>query len=80
VPVVNGFEEPLHALYHRRALPAIEAALAAGQRRANSFMPAVRTRYLSEAELRGHDPALHSFFNANTPDEWAQALRLLAAP
>ena len=80
VPVINGFEEPLHALYHRRALPEIEAALAAGKRRANSFLPAVRTRYLSEAEVRRHDPELHSFFNANTPDEWAQALRLLAAP
>jgi len=79
-PVIAGFEEPLHALYHRRVLPAIEAALAQGKRRANSFLPAVRTRYLSEDEMRRYDPDLHSFFNANTPDEWVQALHLLSAP
>jgi molybdopterin-guanine dinucleotide biosynthesis protein A len=77
VPVVNGYEEPLHALYHRRCLEAIESRLAAGQRRVVSFMPAVRTRYVPEAELRLVDPALNSFLNTNTPEEWAHALALL---
>lgn len=79
VPVVGGYEEPLHALYHRRCLRAIETRLAAGQRRVISFMPDVRTRYVPEAELRAADPNLHSFFNTNTPEEWAEALRLLGA-
>ena len=30
VPVVGGFAEPLHALYHARCLPAIAARLATG--------------------------------------------------
>lgn len=77
VPVVEGYEEPLHALYHRRCLPAIEARLAAGQRRVISFMPDVRTRYVPEDLLQTVDPALRSFFNTNTPEEWAEALRLL---
>ncbi|MFN8468075.1 MAG: molybdenum cofactor guanylyltransferase [Caldilineaceae bacterium] len=78
VPVVDGYEEPLHALYHRRCLRAIEARLAAGQRRVISFMPDVRTLYVKEEQLRTVDPQLHSFFNTNTPEEWAEALRLLA--
>ena len=78
VPVVDGYEEPLHALYHRRCLPAIEARLAAGQRRVISFMPDVRTLYVQEEDLRAVDPQLHSFFNTNTPEEWAEAMRLLA--
>jgi molybdopterin-guanine dinucleotide biosynthesis protein A len=78
VPVVEEYEQPLHALYHRRCLPAIEAQLAAGRRRVISFMPNVRTRYVQETELRAVDPELHSFINANTPEEWAEALRLLA--
>lgn len=78
VPVVDGYEEPLHAVYHRRCLPAIEAQLAAGQRRVISFMPHVRTRYVQEDELRRIDPELRSFFNTNTPEEWAEAQRLLA--
>lgn len=77
VPVVDEYPEPLHALYHRRCLPAIIDALTKGERRANAFLPAVRVRYVKEAELRQFDPALHSFFNANTPDEWAQVLALL---
>ena len=40
-------------------------------------MPHVRTRFVGEDELRLADPDLYSFFNANTPDEWAQALSLL---
>lgn len=77
VPMVDGYEEPLHALYHRRCLPAILTRLAEGQRRVISFMPDVRTRYVPEEELRTIDPDLHSFFNTNTPEEWAQALKLL---
>lgn len=77
VPVVNGYEEPLHALYHRRCLPLIEAQLARGQRRVISFMADVRTRYVPEEELRPHDPALHSFVNVNTPEDWAAAVALL---
>ena len=79
VPVVNGYEEPLHALYHRRCVEAIERRLAAGQRRVISFMPDVRTRYVQEQELRDIDPDLRSFYNTNTPEEWAQALALLAS-
>jgi molybdopterin-guanine dinucleotide biosynthesis protein A len=77
VPVVDSYEEPLHALYHRRCLAAIETRLAAGQRRVISFMPDVRTRYVQEDELRAFDPELRSFFNTNTPEEWAEAITLL---
>ena len=80
VPVVGGYEEPLHALYHRRCLPAIEARLAQGQRRVISFMGDVRTCYVAEADLRRADPQLHSFINANTPEEWQTARQLLVAP
>jgi molybdopterin-guanine dinucleotide biosynthesis protein A len=58
VPVVGGYEEPLHALYHRRCLPAIETRLAQGQRRVISFLGDVRTCYVSEEDLRAVDPAV----------------------
>ncbi len=79
VPVVGGYAEPLHALYHRRCLPAIETRLAQGQRRVISFLGDVRTRDVSEEELRAVDPRLHSFVNANTPAEWDAALQLLVS-
>jgi len=77
MPVVGDYAEPLHALYHRRCLPAIETRLAQGQRRVISFLGDVRTRYVSEEELRAVDPQLNSFVNANTPAEWDAALQLL---
>jgi molybdopterin-guanine dinucleotide biosynthesis protein A len=40
-------------------------------------MPDVRTRYVQEEELRAIDPELRSFFNTNTPEEWAAARQLL---
>ncbi|MEZ4659280.1 MAG: molybdenum cofactor guanylyltransferase [Caldilineaceae bacterium] len=77
VPLVNDYPEVLHALYHRRCLVKVQARLDAGERRAICFLPDVRVRYVQEAELRIVDPALQSFFNVNTPTEWAQALALL---
>lgn len=78
VPVVDGYPEALHSLYHRRCLPAIVARLAAGERRAISFLPDVRVRYVQEADLRPYDPTLQSFMNANTPAEWAHVLAFLS--
>jgi len=73
VPVIGGHAEPLHALYHRRALPAVEAALHTGQRRMDSFLSQVRTLFVTEEKLRPYDPHLRSFVNVNTPEEWAVA-------
>lgn len=78
VPYVNGYAEPLHALYHRRCIPAILARIRRQDYRVHAFLDDVRTRRVDEAELRFYDPQLHSFLNANTPEEWATALALLA--
>jgi len=77
VPRVNGYAQPLHALYRPSVLPALQKRLAAGERRATSFLEDVRVRWVDEAEIRPLDPALESFFNANTPEEWAEAIQLL---
>jgi len=71
--------EPLHALYRRTCLPAIEQHLAAGHRQVISFLPDVQTRYLIPAEIVLFDPHYLSFFNINTPADWERA-RQMAAP
>ncbi len=81
----KGFEapqpEPLHALYRKSCLSAIEAALAGGRRRAVAFLADVNVCYLDEPALRQIDPELESFRNVNTPEEWAEAvLRLRGTP
>ncbi len=65
--------EPLHAAYRRTCVPAIEAAIRAGQRRIVSFFHQVRVRYVTPEEVRLLDPHLTSFRNINTPQEWQAA-------
>lgn len=69
----DGRLEPLHAVYHKRCLPAIEASIAAGERRADAFHLGLRVRYVSPAELAPLDPDLGSFRNLNTPEQWLAA-------
>ncbi len=78
VVVANGRAQPLHALYHRRCLPAIAKSLAAGSRRMDSFWRDIRLREVAGETVRPFDPELHTFFNANTPAEWDEALALLS--
>jgi len=77
VPVVDGYEQTMHALYHRRCLPAIEARLANNQRRIVSFFDDVNVYRVPEDDIRSFDPEFHSFMNVNTPEEWRAALEIL---
>ena len=79
VPVVADRDQTLHALYHRRCLPAIHAQIGQKRMRVNYFYDQVRVRRVDGEELRHLDPDLRSFLNANTPEEWERALAFLAA-
>jgi molybdenum cofactor guanylyltransferase len=79
IPVVDGREEPMHAVYRVASCrEAIRAALARQQRRMIAFLDDVRTYRLEEAALRQIDPELRSFFNVNTPEDLEAARRLAA--
>lgn len=72
VPQSPRGPEPLHALYHKSCLPAIEAVLDDGRRRIIAFFSEVRVHEVSLAELALHDPEGRSFRNINTPEEYFQ--------
>ncbi len=80
VPRLAGEAEPFRAIYSRACLPAMRAALEAGKMRVISFFPAVRVRWVDEAELDRFDPQHLSFFNVNTPADLETARRLAGAP
>lgn len=61
--------EPLHAVYRRACLPAIQRRLANGERRVVSFFDDVRTAIIPQAEWRVIDPDGRSMSNLNTPDD-----------
>lgn len=66
--------EPLHAIYHRSCLAAIDACLARRELKTTAFLDGVRVRELDVDWLRIHDPELTSFLNVNTPAELHAAL------
>lgn len=78
VPQWHSELEPLHALYRPSACaPAAEAALRAGKRRIVAFYPDVRVHIVPQDDIARWDPEGRSFFNVNTPEDWALALQQL---
>ncbi len=81
VPEWKGELEPLHAVYRTEVCaPAAEAVLQAGKRRIVAFYPQVRVSVVPHADIARLDPEGRSFFNVNTGEDWATALRLLGLP
>jgi molybdopterin-guanine dinucleotide biosynthesis protein A len=70
VPRIDGYPEPLHAVYSKVCLRAIERRVRAGELKIAGFFPEVRTRYVDDVDRQ-------SFRNVNTPEALRQ---MLAAP
>ncbi len=68
--------EPLHAIYAKSCLDTIKTRLEQNQLGVNSFLNAVRTRYVERAECERLDPELLSFFNINYPSDLERAIKL----
>lgn len=71
MPVSSGGYEPLHALYSKECLPALEELLQdAENRRVVALLSRVRVREVSPEEVACFDPEFDSFANINTPDDY----------
>ena len=77
MPTRGGQPQPLHAVYRRSCVEAIESELRAGRLKVISFLGAVRVRYVGEAEWARYDGEGLSFFNVNTEEDLRQAALLL---
>ena len=76
IPEVGGKLQPLHTVYRKRCARAIVALEAGGEKRLTASADAIDARRVDEAELRGIDPELRSFFNVNTPEDYREALKM----
>lgn len=70
--------ETLHAIYSKSCTSAIERQLNAGVFKVIGFYSEVNVQKLPEEVIQKHDPQLLSFFNANTPEEFAWAREQIA--
>lgn len=79
IPCTAAGLEPLHCVYRRQpCLDAVRRVLEAGQpRRLIAWFPAVRVLELGPEAIAPFEPDLHAFINVNTPEEFAQAERLV---
>lgn len=75
VPVIGGRSQPLCAAYRKSAAEQLAEA-ARSERRLTTLVERLNVRWITESELRLIDPDLRSFFNVNTPGDYARALRL----
>lgn len=75
VPQWKDRFQPLHAVYRRSVAPLLEEQLKHGELRPIFLFDKVRTRKISEDEIRRFDPEGLSFLNMNTSEDYAVALR-----
>ncbi len=75
VPRWQGRLQPLHAVYRRSVLPLLDQRLANGELRMVDLFDNVRARVVDEHEISRFDPQGLSFFNMNTPEDYADALK-----
>jgi molybdenum cofactor guanylyltransferase len=71
---------PMHALYGKRCLPALEQMIRARLLKIQEIVsqPSLRIQYVTEADLLTIDPAGRSFYNVNTVVDLETARSLLA--
>jgi FdhD protein len=70
VPEGENGPEPLHAMYRKSALPAVEEALREGRKGLCSFHDKVRVRRVGRDTVETIDPGLSAFRNINTPEDY----------
>lgn len=80
VPRVHGHPQPLAAFYSAACLTPFRALLAeaetrGGRRSLRAALERVRVCYVDETELLVADPGLASFFDLDTPQDLAAAMR-----
>jgi molybdopterin-guanine dinucleotide biosynthesis protein A len=76
VPVVQGHPQPLAAFYAGSCLPVMLDNLAGQDGSLRGVLKRLDVCYVDEAELLQADPALRSFFDLDTPQDIAAAMKI----
>ncbi|MCM3726761.1 molybdenum cofactor guanylyltransferase [Neobacillus cucumis] len=75
IPVVNGKQHPLFAVFKKQAAAVVEERIKAGQLRMKHLLDHLNVLYLTEKELEtySHIELTKVFFNMNDPEEYIEA-------
>jgi len=70
VPFINGYYEPLCAIYSKRCVNAIEDQLNRNNFKITHFFDSIHLKKIPEETIKPIDPQMHSFLNINTPEAY----------
>ena len=70
IPFTNGYYEPLHAIYSRSCIPALEKLLQEKQYKITEMFTAVIVKKIIDEDIQKFDPSMACFKNINTYDEY----------
>jgi molybdopterin-guanine dinucleotide biosynthesis protein A len=79
IPETDGEMQPLHAIYSQTCLAPIRRRLEADRLKIVGFLPDVRVRVITAAEIQAFDPDCLVFQNLNTPEEFHAATQHLSS-
>lgn len=73
IPSTSDGYEPMFAVYKKTCLPVMVSQLERNRLKIQGLFRKVRVKMVGEADLRGVDPKLISFFNINAPEDLTRA-------
>jgi molybdopterin-guanine dinucleotide biosynthesis protein A len=76
VPFVQGYAEPLSAVYRKTCVPFIEASLLADKQKVTSFYDQIRVKYIYDEEIAAFG-GKKCFFNINTREDLIEVYKIL---
>ncbi|MFC1846675.1 molybdenum cofactor guanylyltransferase [Chloroflexota bacterium] len=76
IPRLGNMLEPLHAVYSKNCIQAIERLLGEDSFKIDRLLDLVKVRYVEREEIDGFDRQHLSFFNINTAQDLDKARRL----
>jgi molybdopterin-guanine dinucleotide biosynthesis protein A len=77
IPRLGNLVEPLHTVYSRECLSAIDQLIKEDNYTTDQLPSLVKVRYVEAGEIDRFDPEHLSFFNINTQDDLEAARRLV---
>ena len=77
---IDGHWQPFAAFYAKNSLPILHNALQSGEHSLTSALRRLNPACVSAKDLRDADPALRSFIDIDTPDDWLRHHIPIASP
>ena len=76
VPKIEGWLEPLHAIYSRQCIEVIEGMLKDSHLSMHDFLDNILVQYLFQDTITMFDPEYRSFFNINSTKTLKEAINI----